>query len=223
MPGRLPEFDWRVFADATCAGLSVLIPIPLVDVAFERFFVRRMPASICRARGLEMSPSDLEILRRSDQPWMSAQSCLTVPLAAGLWLLKRLSRKILYFLTVREAVEELSAHWHRAHLLDHAARSGHLRPGAPAIVARLALEQTLEATNTSPLAGLARTTVRGAPQVLRLLLRARRQGPGEGVRAREAELERHWADVAGHFERMAQLYDVTYNSATTRTPAASAP
>ena len=26
-------YDWRVYADATCAGMSVLIPLPLVDLS----------------------------------------------------------------------------------------------------------------------------------------------------------------------------------------------
>ena len=31
------EFDWRIYADGTAAGLTVLIPIPLVDLAFDQF------------------------------------------------------------------------------------------------------------------------------------------------------------------------------------------
>ena len=36
----LPRFDWLRYADATFAGLALLIPIPLLDVAFECFFRR---------------------------------------------------------------------------------------------------------------------------------------------------------------------------------------
>ena len=46
--------DWRVYADATCAGLSVLFPIPLVDMVFEGVFRRRMPGTIGKARGVKL-------------------------------------------------------------------------------------------------------------------------------------------------------------------------
>ena len=31
-------FDWLIYADATFAGLSVLIPIPIIDWIFENIF-----------------------------------------------------------------------------------------------------------------------------------------------------------------------------------------
>ena len=32
------SFDWPMYADATFAGLSLLVPIPLLDWVFEQFF-----------------------------------------------------------------------------------------------------------------------------------------------------------------------------------------
>ncbi len=131
-----------------------------------------------------------------------------MPLSGAFYLLKRLSRKILYFLTIREATEQLSVYWHRAFLLDHMACKG-LFQGRPKDLenARAALEQTLEECETSPLMQLARTTVRGAHRVMRLLIRARRQGDDAQVRAQEKVLENHWADVSVHFDAVAAAYD----------------
>lgn len=49
-------FNWAIYAGATLAGLSVLIPLPLLDVAFEQLFRRRMPGSIARARSRQIPP-----------------------------------------------------------------------------------------------------------------------------------------------------------------------
>ncbi len=206
------DFDWRVYADATCAGLSVLVPIPLVDLAFETFFRRRMPATICRARGFRVDAATLLTLRRRRGPLLDAHGCLMLPIAGVFYLLKRLSRKILYFLTIREATEQLSYYWHRAFLIDHMARRGHCQ-GSPASVAaaRTALEQTLDTAETSPLLGLARTTVKSGHRVLRMLIRARRRGPDQEVRVRGEALEDHWADVSTHFDEVAAAFDAAYS------------
>jgi hypothetical protein len=53
MPQPPAAFDWEVYANATFAGLAVLIPIPLVDWVFEEVFRRRMPAAIITYRNQE--------------------------------------------------------------------------------------------------------------------------------------------------------------------------
>ena len=39
MPQPRTEFDWGIYADATFAGLAVLIPIPIVDYYWHRAFL----------------------------------------------------------------------------------------------------------------------------------------------------------------------------------------
>jgi len=58
--------DWRICADATCAGLSVLIPLPLVDLVFETVIRRRIPGAISKVR-------DREIERQRGVPWPGRQ------------------------------------------------------------------------------------------------------------------------------------------------------
>ena len=72
---RSSGFDWRIYADATCAGLSVLIPLPFVDTAFETVFRRRIPGTIARA--LKSAPSLRQ--RTLDNPLK------TKPSSALLW------------------------------------------------------------------------------------------------------------------------------------------
>ncbi len=98
-PQPRTTFDWSRYADATLAGLSVLIPIPFLDTVFERFFRHRMPTTIARSRGrvlparieAELTPTSRNVVR----------ACLTLPLTLTIGLVQRLSRKLLYFLTIK--------------------------------------------------------------------------------------------------------------------------
>src|SRR3712207_1635145 len=108
-PQPRTNFDWARYADATLAGLSVLIPIPFLDTAFERFFRRRMPTAIARSRG-RVLPSPIEAeLRPTSRNVLRA--CLTLPLTVTVGLVQRLSRKLLYFLTIKAATDALSQYW----------------------------------------------------------------------------------------------------------------
>jgi len=201
-----PPFDWRVFADATCAGLTPLVPLPLVDVALENVFRRRLPASICRARGVTPAPGAVAALGQG-LPWLSARGCLMVPLALILYLLKRLSRKLLYFLAVREAANTLSAYWHRAFLLDHLARSGRLSGDGFGVEVRRAFEAVLEEAPTGALTHIARQVVRGSRHVVRSLWRARRRGADEAFPQEAALLSHQWAGIAEHLEGLVARFE----------------
>jgi len=80
---RIPNFDWRIFADATCAGLSVLIPLPLVDLVFETIFRRRMPGKIAKVRGSEVAPGTKIQLSRPVNGSLSWTGCIAVPFMVG--------------------------------------------------------------------------------------------------------------------------------------------
>jgi hypothetical protein len=49
VPEIATDFDWLVYADATFAGLAILLPFPFVDSWLEGYFRRRMPGDITRA------------------------------------------------------------------------------------------------------------------------------------------------------------------------------
>ena len=101
----VPKFDWAVYADATFAGLAILIPIPLLDVFVEWLFRRRMPQAIAKRNGRKLSrPIVFHLNNRPGKWW----GCFLWPIALTLLLLKRLFRTILYFLTIKEATDNLS-------------------------------------------------------------------------------------------------------------------
>lgn len=201
-------FTWPVYADATLAGLSVLIPLPLVDWLFERFFRQRMPVSITRYRGRPQPPEIVQALNQSSEGWVG--SCLLLPFKALLMLIVRLSRKILYFLTIKEATDQLSYYWHRAFLIDYMLLAGHLDNAESAQIARAAMDQVLAQTGTSPLTTLAQSMVRQAGRLWRSLLRARRGEEDELIHQKKTFLAGRWSNLEPYLEELAGRYYLVY-------------
>lgn len=202
---RTPAFDWSRYADATMAGLSVLVPVPFVDDAFEAFFRRRIPGAVARSRGRTLPDDVRAVLGEGEGGW----GCATIPLRLTLGLLKRLSRKLLYFLTIKAATDRLSHHWSRAFLIDHMLMSGHLESAASARVARRAMDEVLT-TVAGPLSRVARQVIASARNVWPALRRARRGEEPEEVRQVRSELEGHWDEAAGDLRSLAARYDAAY-------------
>src|SRR5687768_8193145 len=107
-------FEWPIYADATLAGLSVLVPLPFMDDVSEGFFRRRIPRSIARSRGVTLPEGVAAVLSEGDGWW---PGFLRLPVKLTLGVLKRVSRKLLYFLTIKDASEKLSHYWLRAFLI----------------------------------------------------------------------------------------------------------
>jgi hypothetical protein len=201
------RFEWPIYADATLAGLSVLIPVPFMDDAFEGYFRRRMPERIARARGRALPEGVEAELTQDRRGWIV--SFLLLPFRFTLGLLARLSRKLLYFLTVKKATDRLSHYWTRAYLLDHMLAAGHVETPQSARLARLAMEQVL-AASSGPLRRLANQVVRAPRDVAEMLRRARRGEEDDDLRQTKGKIEARWGDVAGHLETVAAQYDEAY-------------
>ena len=201
------DFDWPIYADATLAGLSVLIPIPLLDWLFEQFFRRRMAPSIAARRGRALPDPIRDELNRSEGSCLGV--ALALPLKGVLWLARRISRKLLYFLTVKDAADQLAYYWQRAFLIDHMLDLGHLDDPASARVARRALDQALDATS-GPLLLLARQIISHSRGLVGTLCRARRGVEDEAIRQAQGEMSRQWSTLAAAFELLGARYDEWY-------------
>jgi len=207
------DLDWRIFSDATCAGLSVLIPLPLVDIVFETIFRRRIPATIAKVRRRETAPDVRRKLGRGLDGPLSLSGCLSIGLAAVKYVLRRIWRKIIYIFAVKDATAALTEYWHRAFLIDHMVRAGHLDPGADTDLALQVSTEVLRDIDPSPLMEMARQTVANVHHVFRLLVRARRLGAAEVTRSLGEVLSSHWKVAEDSMEATAQLYNERYIAA----------
>ena len=201
------DFDWSRYADATLAGLSVLIPIPFVDDAFEGYFRKRIAGAVARSRGRTLPNEVRAVIEEEDAAGRGG--CATLPARLVVGLFKRLSRKLLYFLTVKQATDRLSHYWHRAFLMDHMLASGHLESADSARVAHQAMEELL-ATIAGPLPRLAQQMVAQMRNVWPALRQARRGEEPDEVRQTRNQLERRWSEFAEHLGDVAARYDQVY-------------
>ena len=215
------EFEWAIYADATFAGLSILIPIPGLDWAFEHYFRTRMPRAIARHRGQALQPEVIKALnQRPSQGWL--KGCLTLAVQAIIWLIKRISRKILYFLTVKEATDMVSYYWHQAFLFDMMLAKNQLAQEETALLARQAMDDVLQTVTISPLLQLAQQITGGTRHIFRTLRRARRGHEDAEIEAARSEMKQTWTDFAEYFALLAEQYDRAYEIAATTTEEANA-
>lgn len=205
-------FDWRVYADATCAGLTALIPLPVVDLVFESYFRSRMPDSISRARRRESDRLAIIRLGRRRSAAPSWQGCLSVPLTVVRYIVKKLWRKVVYVFAIVDATSQLSEYWHRAYLIDHMVGAGHLEPGADTERAVEVFATVLAETDTSPLRGLAQQVVSSSQRILRLLIRARRRDPAIAAESLGQILRDHWGSAEASLRSTAIRYNRLYVS-----------
>jgi hypothetical protein len=207
---RTAAFDWRIYADATCAGLSVLVPLPLVDLVLETVFRRRIPGRIARARDRRLAGETRRRLGRGLDGAVSLEGCFKLFFTAFRYVLRRIWRKIVYIFTIKDAATALSHYWHRAYLIDHMARAGHLEPAVDTDLAVRVFERTLREADISPLMGLARQTVANANHVVRILFRARRLGAAKVARSLGDVLASHWKGAEASLIGVGEDYNRRY-------------
>lgn len=218
--GSAPKFEWRVYADATMAGLSALIPIPILDVVVERVFRHRMPGAIAETNERELDRRDRFRLGRGHGQLVSLAGCLALPLGFVRYIFKKLWRKVIYVFAVTDAANQISEYWHRAYLLDHVISAGHLEPEADSDRAIEVFMQTLRGVDTKALVFLAKEVIAGTTRVLRLLARAVRLGSLEQTEPINDILRSHWDSAEQQLRKTAERYNELYvdwpGTATTR-------
>lgn len=206
-------FDWTIYADATLAGLSVLIPIPFLDSITEDFFRNRMVATIARRRNQVLHPQAEAVVNRTKfEMWTWLGGCFLWPFRFALDLILRLSRKILYFLTIKKAVDALNYYWRRAYLLDYMIRNGYLSDELSLEQAVLALEQILAEEDRSPMTSLARELLKSPSRLVRAVRQARiGEDSGEVLEIRRT-MDGTWDRYEDYLQRLQNRFKHVYET-----------
>lgn len=207
------DFDWVVYADATFAGLAILLPLPFVDSWLEDYFRRRMPRDIARRRGRVLSKAAVrEVNRERGEGFV--RGCLLWPLQQVAYLVRNLYRTVVYFFTVVDATDKLSHYWHRAFLIDYMIARGYLDNEQSAAIAAEALRRVLQTVETSPMRNLAGELIAFASDHARGLIRAfyrflrRREQTAEFKHQRQTIADR-WAEFGDYLPEVADTYEKT--------------
>ncbi len=202
-------FDPLIYLNGTLAGIAVLVPIPPVDWVLETVFRRRMVRDIAARHGRVVSPEVQRIINQ--EPRGSCTGCLWWPITAVYKTFKRFSRKILYFLTIKEASDQVSYYWHRAFLLNYMVAEGHLDTPEQATLARQVMDEMLTDTSTSPLYKFAAQWIHNVQRNWRVTLRLfRSRNIRQFLKDNETLLKDNWNDAAGYLSALALRYNVLY-------------
>ena len=205
------EFDWRRYASATLAGLTPIIPLPLVDDVVESLLARRVPAAVADAHGQTLDPA-VAALFKSSKTWRQrASGCLMTPVWFLIKLPLKLFKKLLIFLTVRSVANKLAEHWTRAYLIDVALRRGELED-PPTAARAVSVIDRLVAEADEPLVEAGKQVYRQLRQLpLRHWLRRAEAQPDAATQDEAAELTRerirgNWPTIAAPLEARGRRY-----------------
>ncbi len=137
-------------------GLCPLIPLPFLDDVLVRSIRRRMVRSLLRRAGHDATEAQARRLTRTER-----RGLLLGCLVGVVWYaIRKISRKILYFLAVKDCVDVASRLLHEGWLLQYALSRGVLPAGAlrdeDLDRVRDAIERACERVDTRPLEQLLR-------------------------------------------------------------------
>jgi hypothetical protein len=160
-----PPPDRWLLEHAVVVGLTALIPVPLVDDLARDAMRRRLVRAVLAAEGATADEATVEAL--ANEP---GRGCLLgCPVAVVVYPLKKLFRKIFFFLEVKRSVDLASTSWHYAWLLQGLIRDGHHLPSdrASGAALRAALMASLGEVGVTPTERAFRGVLRGSTGLMR--------------------------------------------------------
>jgi len=198
---------------AVLAGLTPLIPVPVVDDLAKNYFRKRLVRRLAAANGRGLSIEELAALTR-EREGGCVRGCLV---AAVVYPLKAVFRKIFYFLEWKRAVDLASRTYHFGYLVNYAMQRRD--DGTSIIDARRAsdvseaIAAVCRESPIKPVEGAIGVTFRGSRRVLRaaasllasalrrLAGRARPEEVAEAIEQIEPEEERELEPVVTRLQR----------------------
>lgn len=137
-------------------GLTPIIPIPFADDLANAYFQQRMIRKLAESYEQTLSNEDLKTLTTEEN-----KGCLPGCLTSILFYpLKKLFRKIFFFLEWKRAIDTVSRSYHKGYLLEYCFQEGLFKPkGAySATQIRSAIEVTCKEVGTNPIEKAVRAT-----------------------------------------------------------------
>ncbi len=220
----------QIVSYSLASGLCPLIPIPVLDDWARDLLRHRLVSQLVAESGLHLPPASCKVLACGYHPTTAsgcASSCLRTLFVKPIVffatvILRKLVRKILFFLTIKDTVDTFSQTFHEAYLVRHALKistisnavpgeayaptaqaTAGLTPDARLLAVRQAIETVFQTTDTGTVSSLARTLFKtsrkGIAQAVRhmtKLLRHRGRTADEQLSDRlEDEGEAHLGDL----------------------------
>jgi hypothetical protein len=162
-PSRSDPTLWAILA-----GICALSPIPFIDDLFIGAIRRRVLGRIFQAHGAALTWSQRRALTRGHRGCLVG--CLV---AVVVYPVRKIFRKIFYFLAVKEAVDVASRLLHESWLVEHALSRGCLdleelaEDKEPLARLNLAIHLTCEEVDTSPVNQILRRSFAGSRVFMR--------------------------------------------------------
>ncbi len=229
----------RLVTDSVLTGLCPLIPVPLLDDYARDLLRQGTVKRLAAMAGTPLPDAEAKILACGYRPSDGgcARGCLRAALVRPVVFLatlvfKKVVRKVLFFLTLKDVAVTFSQSFHEAYLLRHAFDLGALRepvvvgeargvPDPRVLEVRAAVEAVIRNADTRQVTQLARSVFAGsgrlaaaaARRMTRVLRRRRGAGADEiterleregeaGLAALIDELTRDLEAKGGYLERL---------------------
>jgi len=170
-PATLPQASengpqgeqYRLLRSSLLSGLCPLFPLPIVDDWLRDGLRERAVKTLLEERGFKFSPAEVRLLALGESG-PASEGCVGCFVNALWWpfrflgsfLVKKVLRKLIFVLAIKDCASELSRCYHVLHLLRHAASRNAFaveeaqRP-ARLLAIRKAVEQAVDSLGITPL------------------------------------------------------------------------
>jgi hypothetical protein len=207
-----PNTQRTIITHSVLLGLTPLIPIPVVDDLAQRYFQRRMIKSLATAHGIQLDTEHLDALASDRGGQGCVLGCLSLVI---IYPLKKIFRKVFYFLEWKRAVDLASTTYHYGYLIDYLFSAwGHPASTGRAIAeVRDAIDAVCREAPIKPLESAIKGTFRQSKGVLmsgagllersfrRIMGKADENRVAQAVESVEVEEEREIEGVVDRLER----------------------
>ncbi len=173
-PGTSPETallyelvgDPHLLTVTVLVGASALVPVPFLDDVAKGYLERRMLRSIAKREGMTLSSQEVERLTKEPPDGCCLMGCLG---NVVLYPLKKILRKVLFFLEIKRSMDQSSTALAEAWLFSLALRRGLWSPGRDISEAdrlREVIESSCQSQGVKPLETALTHAFQGAKDVM---------------------------------------------------------